>query len=170
MGYYVGDLPNPGIKPGSPALQAASLLSEPRGKPCRVAKMKNKILSVLRMWSNWSSHILQVGVYIDITRKCFAIIYYSSVQFCSVQSLSCVRLFVTPWTAALQASLPITNSRTLLKLMSIEAVMPSKHLIFCFPLLSPSIFPSIRVFSNESSGQCIGVSASASVLPMNIQD
>ena len=133
--------------------------------------MKKEILSVLRMWSNWSSHILQVGVYIDITRKCFAIIYYSSVQFCSVQSLSRVRLFVTPWTAALQASLPITNSRTLLKLMSVESVMPSKHLIFCCPLLlSPSIFPSIRVFSNESGGQCIGVSASASVLPMNIQD
>ena len=69
----------------------------------------------------------------------------------SVQSLSHVRLFVTPWTAALQASLPITNSRTLLKLMSVESVMPSKHLIFCCPLLlSPSIFPSIRVFSNES--------------------
>ena len=68
----------------------------------------------------------------------------------SVQSLSHVRLFVTPWTAAHQASLSITNSRSLLKLMSIESVMPSNHLILCCPLLLPSIFPSIRVFSNES--------------------
>ena len=65
--------------------------------------------------------------------------------------LSCVLLFVTPWTAACQASLSITNSRSLLKLMSIESVMPSSHLILCRPLLlPPSIFPSIRVFSNES--------------------
>ena len=72
-------------------------------------------------------------------------------QFSSVQSLSCVRLFETPWTAARQASLSITNSRSLLKLMSIDLVMPSNHLILCHPLLlPPSIFPSIRVFSNES--------------------
>ena len=76
----------------------------------------------------------------------------SSVQFSSVQSLSCVRLFATPWTAARQASLAITNSQSLLKPMSIESVMPSKHLILCRPLLLlPSIFPSIRVFSNESA-------------------
>ena len=69
----------------------------------------------------------------------------------SVQSLSHVQLFVTPWTAAHQASLSITNSRSLPKLMSIESVMPSNHLILCRPLLLlPSIFPSIRVFSNES--------------------
>ena len=68
----------------------------------------------------------------------------------SVQLLSHVQLFVTPWTAAHQASLSITNSRSLLKLMSIESVMPSNHLILCCPLLlPPSIFPSIRVFSNE---------------------
>ena len=74
-----------------------------------------------------------------------------SVQFSSVQSFSHVRLFATPQTAALQASLSITNSRSLLKLMSIESVMPSNHLILCRPLLLPSsIFPSIRVFSNES--------------------
>ena len=73
-------------------------------------------------------------------------------QFSSVQSLSCVRLFPAPWTAARQASLSITNSRSLLKLMSIESVMPSNHLIFCHSLLRlPSIFPSIRVFSNESA-------------------
>ena len=70
----------------------------------------------------------------------------------SFQSLSCVQLFVTPWTAAHQASLSITNSQGSLKLMSIELVMPSNHLILCRPrLLLPSIFPSIRVFSNESA-------------------
>ena len=69
----------------------------------------------------------------------------------SVQSLSHVQLFATPWTAARQASLSITNSQSLLKLMSIELVMPSNHLILCRPLLLlPSIFPSIRVFYNES--------------------
>ena len=69
----------------------------------------------------------------------------------SVQLLSCVRLFATPWTAAHQASLSITNSRSLFKLMPIKLVMPSNHLILCCPLLLlPSIFRSIRVFSNES--------------------
>ena len=71
-------------------------------------------------------------------------------QFSSVQSLSCVGVFVTPWTAARQAPLSITNSWSLLKLMSIDSVMPSNHLILCCPLLPPSIFPSIRVFSNDS--------------------
>ena len=75
----------------------------------------------------------------------------SSVQFSSVQSLSCVHLFATPWTAACQASLSITNSWSLLKLMRIESVMTSNHLILCRPLLPPSIFPSNRVFSNESA-------------------
>ena len=93
----------------------------------------------------------------------------------SVQSLSHVQFFATPWTAAHQASLSITNSQTLLKLMPIESVMPSSHLILCRPLLlPPSVFPSIRVFSIES-GLCIRwpkywISASASVLPVNIQD
>ena len=74
------------------------------------------------------------------------------VYFSSVQSLSRVWLFVIPWTAACQASLSITNSQSLLKLMSIKSVMPSNHLILCRPLLFlPSIFPSIRVFSNESA-------------------
>ena len=71
-------------------------------------------------------------------------------QLSSVQSLSCVQLFVTPWTAAHQASLSISNSWSLLKLMSIKSVMPSNHLLLCHPLLPlPSIFPRIRVFSNE---------------------
>ena len=94
----------------------------------------------------------------------------ASVQFSrSVMSKSGI-----PWTAAHQASLSITNSQSLLKLMTIESVMPSNHLILCCPLLPPSILPSIRVFSNESvlhiSWPSIGISASASVLPMNIQD
>ena len=73
-------------------------------------------------------------------------------HYLPVQSLSCVRLFATPWTAARQASLSIANSRSLLKLMSIESVMPSSHLILCQTLLLlPSIFPSIRVFSNNSA-------------------
>ena len=75
-----------------------------------------------------------------------------AVLFCSVKLLSHVQFFVTPWTAALQASLSITISRSLLKFMSIESVMPSNHLILRCPLLLlPSIFPSIRVFSNESA-------------------
>ena len=73
-------------------------------------------------------------------------------EFSSVQSLIHVQLFVTPWTAAFQASLSITNSRSLLKLMSIKSVIPSNHLILCHPLLlPPSIFPSIWIFSNESA-------------------
>ena len=96
-------------------------------------------------------------------------------SFSSVQSLSRVWLFATPWTAARQASLSITNSQSSSKLMSIESVMPSNRLILCHPLLLlPSIFPSIRSFPMNQlfawGGQSIGVSASASVLPMNTQD
>ena len=77
-------------------------------------------------------------------------VYFVSLS-CSVQSLRCVWLFATPWTAACQAFLSKTNSRSFFKLMSIESVMLSNHLILCHPLLlPPSIFPSIRVFSNES--------------------
>ena len=76
---------------------------------------------------------------------------FPSYKFSSVQSLSGVQLFVTPWTAACQASLSITNSWSFLKLMSIESVIPSNYLSLCHPLLLlPSIFPSTRVFSNES--------------------
>ena len=81
-----------------------------------------------------------------------AVTFYHSVQFSSVQLLSHVWLFVTPWTAAHQASLSITNYWSPPKPMSIETVMPSNHLILCRPLLLlPSVFPSIRVFSNESA-------------------
>ena len=77
--------------------------------------------------------------------------FFDSVQFISVQSLSHVPLFATPWTATCQASLSITNSQSLLKLMSIESGMPSNHLILCHPLLLlPPVFPSIKVFSSES--------------------
>ena len=79
-------------------------------------------------------------------------IYSYSIQLSSVQLLSRVRLFVTPWIAACQASLSITNSRNLLKLKPIESVMPSSHLILCRPLLLlPPIPPSSRVFSNQST-------------------
>ena len=92
----------------------------------------------------------------------------------SVQSLSCVRHIATPWTAACQASLSITNSQSPPKPMSIKSVMSSNHLILCRPLLLlPPILPSIRgVFLKlfASGGQSIGVSASRSVLPMNTQD
>ena len=92
----------------------------------------------------------------------------------SVQLLSCVQLFVTPWTTAHQASLSFTISQSLLKLMSIESMMPSNHLILCYPLLLlPSIFPTSGSFSVSwlftSGGQSIGASALASVLPINIQ-
>ena len=95
--------------------------------------------------------------------------------FVVVHWLSHVRLFGTPQTAAWQASLSFTVSQSLLKLKSIESVIPSNHLIFCRPLLLlPSIFPSIRFFSVgqffASGGESIGASASASVLPINIQD
>ena len=95
--------------------------------------------------------------------------------FSSVQSLNHICLFKIPGTVACQAYLSITNSQSLLKLMSIESVRPVNNLSLCRPLLlPPSIFPSIRVFSMSqffaSGGQSIRVSASASVLPMNIQD
>ena len=100
---------------------------------------------------------------------------YNSLEFSSVQSLSPVWLFVTPWAAACQASLSNTNSWSLPKLMSIESVIPSNHLIHCHPLLlPPSIFPTMRVFQMSqffpSGGQSIGVSVSTLDLPMNTQD
>ena len=88
---------------------------------------------------------------VGLIRDLLLLIMYSyENRITTVQSLSWVRLFVTPWTAACQASLSIINSQSLLKLMSTELVMSSNHLILCRPLLLPSIFPNIRVFSNES--------------------
>ena len=117
------------------------------------------IFPSLRVYSNESAlhHVAKVlELQVSITYLLFS----------SVQSLSHVRLFVTPWTEACHASLSITNSRSLFKLVSIELVMLSNHLILCCPLLLlPSIFPSIKVFSNESvlgiKCQSIGGSASA---------
>ena len=93
-----------------------------------------------------------LNVMCTITKKHNMFIYFPVGQFSSVQSLSRVPLFATPWIAARQASLSITNSRSSLRLTSIELVMPSSHLILCSPLLLlPSIPPSIRVFSNKST-------------------
>ena len=107
------------------------------------------------------------------THMCMLYVVHIYLYISSVQLISHVWLFLTPRTVACKASLSITNSQSLLKLMSIDFVMPSDHLFLCCPLL-PSIFPSIRVFSSESvfpsGGQSIGVSALTSVLPMNIQD
>ena len=83
----------------------------------------------------------------SFTFSCILLVPFD--KFRSAQSLGCVRLFVTPWTAAHQASLFTTNPRSLLKLMSIESVMPSNHLILCRPLLLPSILPNIRAFCKE---------------------
>ena len=112
-------------------------------------------------------------------KRCSAslIIQFSSVQFSSIKLLSHVRLLATPWIAAHQASLSITNSRSSPKLMCIESMMPSIHLILCCPLLLPSCpqslpasesFPMSQLFTWGS--QSIGVSASASVFPMSTQD
>ena len=104
----------------------------------------NNILKTQTHWT-WSSHRLHHAV-------TWTLIDYKFVnKLSSVQLLSRVQLFATPWTAACQATLSITNSRSSLKIMSIESVMPSSHLILCHPLLLPSIFPSIMVFSNESA-------------------
>ena len=112
--------------------------------------------------------------YIAPLTKCSSLLFFLFIL--SVQSLTCVRLFVTPGTAAHWTSLSFTISWSLLRLMSIESVMPSNHLIHCHPfLLLPSIFSSIRVFSKNfvqffaSGGQSTGASASALVLLMNMQ-
>ena len=113
-----------------------------------------------------SGRVEMVKIILNWLQQC------SNSSFSLVQSLSCVWLFVTSRTAACQVSLSITNSWSLLKLMSITSMMPSNHLILCHPiLLPPSIFPSIRVFSNESALRIRWPKywASASVLPMNIQ-
>ena len=114
--------------------------------------------------ATWHAHRVEFQCYVNI---CYVVIHYThthththiysfsySFPLCfikSIQLLSCVQLLPTPWTTACQASLFITKSQSLLRHMSIKSVMPSKHLIFCRPLLLwPSIFPSIKVFSNES--------------------
>ena len=120
-----------------------------------------------------TSFSLCKGVLLSILLETSA--WLVEVQFSSVQLLSCVRLFVTPWIAACRASLSITNSWSSLKLMSIESVMPSSHLILCHPLLflppipsTSGSFPMSQLFA--WGGQSTGVSALSSVLPMNTQD
>ena len=123
-------------------------------------------------------HVLLKQSHLDfsvVIRSCVIRRKQHLISFSSVQSLSHVQLFATPSTAAHQASLSITDSRSLHKLMSIESVMPSSHLILGCPLLLlPSSFPASGSFPMSqfftSSGQSIGASASASVLPMNIQN
>ena len=105
------------------------------------------------IWQLWKSNNPFSLYLLSLLMKLFIVVFIEDffIRFSSVQSLSCVWFLVTPWTAARKASLSITNSRSLLKLISLESVMPSNHLILCRPLLRlPSIFPSIRVFSNES--------------------
>ena len=124
-------------------------------------------------WQTWSQNPSLIILFV------FSILLYryrmmGPFQFNSVQSLSRIQLFVTPWTAACQASLSITNSWSWLKLMSIESVMPSNHLILCCPFSSclqsfpaSGSFPMSWLFA--PGGQSIGASASTSVLPINIQ-
>ena len=120
-----------------------------------------RIIPVHQPWAPCFLHWTWTGDLFHIWQdKCFSAILsnhpgfftlFFHPQFSSIQLLSHVQFFVTPWTAARQTFLTITNSQSLLKLMSIESVMPSSHLILCYPLfLPPSIFPSIRVFSDES--------------------
>ena len=120
---------------------------------------------------NWNVRSMNQGK-LEVVKQDTATVNTGILGISSVQSLSRVRLFVTPWTTAHQASLSITNSQSLPKPISIKLVMPSNHLILCHPLLLlPSIFPSIRVFSSQlfaSGGQSIGVSASISVLSMKL--
>ena len=169
---FPGDLPNPGMAPRSSALQADALTSEPPGKrplgpyrmhqhsnyrgPRRRRKKKGyeKIFEeiIVENFPNMEKEIVnqvqeaqRVPYRINPRRN-------TPVQFSSVQSLSGVWLFATQWIAARQASLSITNSRSSLRLTSIELVMPSSHFILCCPLLLlPPIPPRIRVFSNEST-------------------
>ena len=124
----------------------------------------NSILKYIVLKFNFCPFIISIKQYVFLFWS--VLVLYPVILLSFVQLLSPVRLFVTPWTAARQASLSITNTQSLFKLMSIESVMLSNHLILCHPLLlPPSIFPNIRVFSSESAlligGQSIGVSASA---------
>ena len=122
-----GNLPNPGIEPGSPALQADTLPSEPPGFNLRKGRGKKGMGA-----NNWMGQI-------ENKQQCSRLI--------AVQLLSHVRLFVTPWTAALQDSLPFTISWSSLKFISIESMMPSNHLILCHPLLScPQSLPASGSF------------------------
>ena len=123
-------------------------------------------------FANWFLNLMLIT---NVKTTCFRLLNFLLLFSSAVQSFSCVQLFTTPWTAAHQASLPITNSQSLLKLMPIELVMPFNHFISCIPFSSclqsfpaSGSFPISQFFT--SGGQSIGVSPSASVLPMNTQD
>ena len=159
MPFSRGSSP-PRIKPGSPPLWTDSLVFEQPGNLPNYNILRD-IFTILHVF--FSKH------FIEIELKYFRIL--STIR--SYQLLSCVQLFAIPWPAAHQTSLSFTISWSLLKLRSVESVMPSNHLILCHILfLLHPIFPSIRVFSSESSvasgGRSMGASTSASVLPMNI--
>ena len=110
----------------------------------------NRLLTWIRpSWGQWAQRLAEKFFFYCRGLEMGAVLWMF--QFSSVQSFSHVRLFVTTWTAARQASLSITNSWSLLKLMSMESVMPSNHLILCCLLLPPSNIPNIRVFPNESA-------------------
>ena len=152
-------LPIPGIKPGSPALQSDCLPAEQPGQPTYICIY---IYTHIHIYVCMYMKPLCICVYICIytyMNVCICIFVCSCTHthththiYISDQSLSRVRLFATPWIAACQASLSITNSQSSLRLMSIESVMPSSYLILCHPLLLlPPITPSISVFSNEST-------------------
>ena len=111
--------------------------------------MSKDFNSFLHLQHIYNKH--SINVCFDRILKMYFLVLQSSLLVLDDQSPSCVRLFVAPWTAACQASLSLTISRSLSKFMSIPSVMPYNHLILCHPLLLPSIFPSIRVFSNESA-------------------
>ena len=149
-------------------------------------KLKNKLSFSVEMWLFFSSRLsmtLYKSWFISLKKHLFISLHQvsvahglfavASVQFSSVQSLSCARLFATPWTAAHQASLSITTSWSFLRLMSIVSVMPSNHLILCHPssclqsLPASGSFPVSQLF--PSGVQSVGASASASVLPVNVQ-
>ena len=109
----------------------------------------SQAISLIKVLNKAETHQSYIVCFFQLTETRVFILL--SVQFSSVQLLNHIWFFATTWTAARQASLPLTNSCSLLKLMSIKLVVPSNHLILCWPLLlPPSVFPSIRVFSNES--------------------
>ena len=154
------------IKVPKSSLHLLSFISTelPEGKPSFLTWIKS---------SNWSSSF-QISLWNTLFMCNLSDILQCKSNYAVIQSLSHVQLFVTPWTVACQTSLSFTISQSLLKLMSIELVILSNHLILCQQLLLlPSIFPSIRSFPmsqlSTSGGQSIGASASASTLPMNTQ-
>ena len=159
----------------SPALQVNSLPSKPPGKPKNTRVGSLSLLQGIFPTQKSNRGLLHCERILYQQSYQGSPIRSCSVQFSSIQLLSRVQLFATPWTAAHQASLSITNSRSLLKLMSIESVMPSTisssviPFSSCLPsFLASGSFPMSQLFT--SGGQSIGASASASGLPMNIQN